>query len=344
MGFYGNNRCRNCIDIHQMPDLSILSLCELFCSVIAPSGYESNMASIISSLFDGNSYTISTDACGNLICTKPVSGAKKRIAFLAHMDSAPIIVNGIDDKNNVYWGSLSTWKARKIDGQRVTFVSGATGIAHFSEDDKNQNTISDISGDVEIGDIATLTPFFKYENEIITASFLDDRIGCALLVRIAKKLISSPAEISFVFTAQEEIGNKGAQKIAQHFDFDEVFILDTTRAISEEYNAPIYASLGKGVCLKVCDGFGLCSIKLNKRVQALAANNSIALQKEVIFRGGSDISAFSKYGYNSIFTGLSIPCVSMHSRNEQVCINDVFAAERLIIEILKNENCQFNEI
>lgn len=317
----------------------IVSLSKHFCNIVAPSGYENVLAKEIAAVLCTYGYETNIDAIGNLVCTMPLNKQTKKIAFIAHMDSAPIIINGIDEHNNVYWGSLSKWKQNKIDNQSITFVSGATGIAHYSGDEKSFNIIDDIKGRIEIGDVGALTPYFQFKNNIITATFLDDRIGCALLVDVAKKIISTPIEVSFIFTAQEEIGNKGSQIIASHFEFDEVYIIDTTRALSEEYKDPVYVIMGNGGCVKICDGFGLCSKKLNEKVQHIATGNAIPLQKEVIFRGGSDIGAFSRFGFKTLFTGLSIPCVSMHSRQEQVCLNDVINVETIMLEILKRERC-----
>ena len=116
--------------------------------------------------------------------------------------------------------------------------------------------------------------------------------------------------------------------------------IDTTRALSEEYNEPVHAILGNGGCVKICDGSGLCSRKLIERILNIAAINGIPIQKEVIFSGGSDIGAFSACGFETLFTGLSIPCISMHSRNEQVSVKDAMAIKKLIIEMLRNEQCR----
>lgn len=323
-----------------MVDSDIIALSKRFCNIVAPSGYEDVLAKEIAEILQTYGYVIKIDAIGNLVCTMQGQKHMKKIAFMAHMDSAPIIINGVDGYNNVYWGSLSKWKSEKINNQSITFVSGATGIAHFSEEGNNCNTISDIKGHIEVGDVGVLTPFFHLENNIITATFLDDRIGCSILVDVAKKIITSPVEVSFVFTAQEEIGNKGSQIIASHFEFDEVYVIDTTRTLSQEYKDPVYVVMGGGGCVKICDGFGLCSKKLIEKIQHIAAINDIPLQKEVIFRGGSDIGAFSRFGFSTLFAGLSIPCVCMHSRHEQVCFDDVLGIENIILEILKNEQCQ----
>ena len=326
-----------------MVDTDFISLCKRFCSIIAPSGYEDGLANEIVDILGNYGYTFKFDVCGNLICSMPKNTKMKKIAFIAHMDSAPIIINGIDDKKNVFWGSLSKWKTEKINNQSITFISGTTGVAHASEEGCGSNVITDIHGHIEVGDFGALTPFFRIEDDIITATFLDDRIGCAILVDVAKMLIHIPIELSFIFTVQEEIGNKGAQKIAQQFEFDEAYIIDTTRTHSKEYSEPVYAVMGKGMCIKICDGFGLCSVRLNKKVLQIAEEKNVPIQKEVIFRGGSDIGAFAKFGTNTHFTGLSIPCRNMHSRSEQVCLNDVIATRSIILEILKKEQCLFRE-
>lgn len=322
---------------------SIFEICNEFCKTISPSGYEDMMAQSIIQYIKDNEYDIYFDKCNNLICKKTSKNSCKRIAFIAHMDSAPIIINGIDSSQNIYWGSLSKWKYNKINNQSVTFVSGATAIAHMSEDANECNLLSDICGQIELGDVGALTPFFQISGDYITATFLDDRIGCAILVDVARRILEANIEISFIFTAQEEIGNKGARKIAQYYQYDEVYSIDTTRAISPEYNMPIYASLGKGACMKICDGSGMCSRQLNEKIKKIAETHNIPLQKEILFRGGSDISAFARHGYNTLFTGISVPCINMHSREEKVSLVDVNAVENLILSLLKVERCKVLE-
>lgn len=326
-----------------MVNIRTIELCEKFCNIIAPSGYEELLSQSIAHILKELKYEIITDSCGNLICTKKSNISHKKIAFLAHMDTASIVINGIDPlKNKFYWGSLSKWKSYKIDNQSITFLSGSTAIACIANDTDKCNYIQSVNGFIEVGDVAVLTPFFHISDNVITATYLDDRVGCAILVDIACRLnASTEADISFIFTVQEEIGNKGAYKIAQHYDFDEVYCIDTTRAISGEYNQPIYPLMGEGTCIKLCDGTGICSKKLNNKLISIAESNKIHIQKELLFSGGSDISAFARHGYKTLFTGISIPCKNMHSRKEQVCISDIIATEKLILEILRYEKCKF---
>lgn len=320
-----------------------IELCQKFCDIISPSGYEERMFHAIVNILDKFGYEIQTDVCGNLICNKKTSSiGQKKIAFIAHMDTASIVINGIDSlHNNVYWGSLSKWKFEKIENQSITFLSGSTAIAHISDKSENSNILKEVNGQVEIGDVATLTPHFEISDNIITGTFLDDRVGCAILVDVACKLKKTNlSDISFIFTTQEEIGNKGAYNIAQCFDFDEVYCIDTTRAFSQEYNKPIYPLMGGGACIKICDGSGFCSKKLNCEIKKIAEDNNISIQTEVLFSGGCDILPFTRHRKKTEYTGISIPCKNMHSRSEQVCISDILAVEDLIIKILLKEKCE----
>ena len=60
----------------------------------------------------------------------------------------------------------------------------------------------------------------------LTSKAMDDRIGCAVLVQTMRDLASSPHDVYFVFSAQEEVGLRGATTSAFGIEPDVGIALD----------------------------------------------------------------------------------------------------------------------
>ena len=83
---------------------------------------------------------------------------------------------------------------------------------------------------VRIGSPAVFyTPFNRLGDRIV-AKTLDNRIGCAVLLEVLKRLPSSlPNEVYFVFTVQEEVGLRGARTVSYRLEPDYGLAVDVTR-------------------------------------------------------------------------------------------------------------------
>lgn len=321
-----------------------IELLSNMCSCIAPSGYEALVRNKIISAIRNEGYQIHQDKMGNLIIyikgkkTKP-----RKIAFLAHMDSAAVIVTG--ESNGVYYaGSLSKWKREKIDNSDFSFLSGKQAKVSFIGEMKDRLVLNDVKGqNFEIGDVGVLKPDFYYDGKIVKGTFLDDRIGCVCLIRMILELESVDDDIYFVFTAQEEIGNKGARSIKKAFDFDEAIVVDTTVCKEDEQQNAVFIAAGEGAACKMCDGAGICSDRLYNSFMKLAERRNVRYQKEILTYAGSDIAAFSEDGCNCEYGAVSIPCKYMHSPREEINIYDAKATYMLLKYYLEEiSNAKFS--
>ena len=62
---------------------------------------------------------------------------------------------------------------------------------------------------VSLGDVATFDPeWMEFGNRMLKAKAIDDRVGCAVLLTLLKEEL--PMDCTFVFSAQEEVGTRGA--------------------------------------------------------------------------------------------------------------------------------------
>lgn len=321
-----------------------IELLSSMCSCIAPSGYETLVRNKIISELRNEGCQIKQDKMGNLVmCIKGKASKPRRIALLAHMDSAAIIVTGESD-GIYYVDSLSKWKREKIDNVDFTFLSGKQAKVSFIGEMEERLVISDVDGqNFLVGDVGVLKPSFYYDGKIAKGTFLDDRIGCVCLMRMILELESADDDIYFIFTVQEEIGNKGAKSIKKFFDFDEAIVVDTTVCKENDQQDTVFIMAGEGVACKMCDGAGICSDRLYKSFIKLAKERNVKYQKEILTYAGSDIVAFSEDGCDCEYGAISIPCKYMHSPREEINICDAEAACTLLRYYLEEiSNAKFS--
>lgn len=316
------------------------------CTCIAPSGYEDSVRNSIVDAINNEHVEIQVDAIGNLIISlRGNTTNAKNIALLAHMDSASLIIEGCRN-NAFYLGSLSSWKKKNLNRESITFLSGNQAEVFCNDDHYDKNRFEIMVKDkkkeeLQVGDVGTLTPRFGFENDKICGTFLDDRVGCLCLIKIINELNNSENNLYFIFTAQEEIGNKGAKSIQKHYDFDEAIVIDTTVCNEDNSSQKVFINFDAGPTCKLCDGSGLCSNSVFKELVSIAETRKIKFQKEILTYAGSDILAFSENGSNCKFGAVSIPCKYMHSSHEEISFEDLNGAHNLIRAYLEAKNAKF---
>jgi len=101
---------------------------------------------------------------------------------------------------------------------------------------------------------------------------MDDRSGCTVLVELIKnlKVKSLLYDLYVVFTAQEEIGVKGARTSAYDITPDLGIAIDVTSCF--DYLEPRMSAveLGKGPAVKVMDGGMITNMELRSKIIEVA--------------------------------------------------------------------------
>ena len=140
---------------------------------------------------------------------------------------------------------------------------------------------------VRIGSPAVFyTPFNRLGDRIV-AKTLDNRIGCAVLLEVLKRLPSSlPNEVYFVFTVQEEVGLRGARTVSYRLEPDYGLAVDVTRVgDTPEPDYKMEVSLGKGPAVKIKDSSVICHPQVIQLMIETAETNNIPYQLEVLEKG-----------------------------------------------------------
>lgn len=128
---------------------------------------------------------------------------------------------------------------------------------------------------VAVGDMVAMDEPFLELGERIVSKALDNRIACWLGIEVIRALgkAKTRAEIHVAFTAQEEVGLRGARNAAFAVRPDIGIGVDTTLACDTPGvpEQDMTSSLGKGVGIHIRDGSFIADRSLVAEFEALAA-------------------------------------------------------------------------
>ena len=326
------------------------TLKKLLCDTPSVSGREQGVRDLIASLMDLLCDEIRVDAMGNLICYKAgTANAPKKVLLAAHMDEIGFIVNYIEESGYVRVAPVGGIDYVAAAGSLVVFENGTKGVLVPEGDLKKDETPKaekcyvDIGAKsrreaqkkLKIGDCCALeASLTRLMGSRVCGRPLDDRVGCAVLVEIARRLTAPADDIYYVFSVQEEVGCRGARPAAFGIAPDLALIFDVTATGDALSAAPMAVKLGGGVAVKIKDRSVICDAALVEELLSLAKAQGIAAQCEILAVGGTDASAVQMTGLGCRTGALSLPCRYIHTGVEMLDMNDVKAAVELAVAFL----------
>ncbi len=321
--------------------MDILATMQVLNACHGPSGDEGQVAQAIEKLAAPFVDEITTDTLGNLICHKKGSG--KKIMFAAHMDSIGFIVTHIDEKGFLRFGRIGGLSAHEVLGTPVRFKNGVRGIvACPGKTDPKEMKLDDLYLDigardeaeaksmVQVGDTAVYDTAAFVSGSRIVSPYLDDRIACVVLLMAMEQLKETENDLYFVFTVQEEVGIRGARTAAYGIDPDYGIAVDVTDS-DDIPDAPHECSsvAGKGAAIKVMDSSVICHPAVVAKLEALAKEQGIAAQKDILKAGGTDAGAIHQTRAGVYTGGISIPTRYIHTPQEMADLDDIKACADL---------------
>lgn len=312
-----------------------------------PSGNEKQVSALIRSILKDKVDEIREDALGNLICVKKGSGKKFMLA--AHMDQIGVIVTFIDDKGFLRFGNIGGLRPQVILGQRVVFENGTTGVIWYEENiddikklkldkmyiDIGATSREEAEGMVKLGDQAVYAADTKLQNGKIISKCMDNRIGCAILVQMALNSPKTDNEIYYVFTAQEEVGLRGARTAAFGIVPDMALAVDVTGTGDTPESKPMAVRLGAGPTIKIKDASVISHPAVKDRLIERAKSANIPYQFEIMTFGGTDAGSIHITAGGIPSGGVSVPTRHIHSSAEIVDMKDVENAVELLEHFVK---------
>ncbi|MBI2105860.1 M20/M25/M40 family metallo-hydrolase [Candidatus Woesearchaeota archaeon] len=327
-------------------------------NAVSPSGDEENVRGIIKKAIKSHINKIEIDNFGNLICHK--KGKGQTIILAAHMDEVGLMVNKVDDDGYLKISEIGGIDSIALVGQKVHILNNKNkvichGIITFEEihdgrplDRKEIPPVSELYVDVgltkkeckekgiEVGNY--IVPLHHLtilgSNNVISGKALDDRIGCYVLVELARKLKKSKANIYFIFTVQEEIGLYGAKTSVYNLEPDWGIAVDVVSAKDGAIGST--RMLGAGPVITIKDAEMIANRHLNNEIEKIAKKLKINLQKEVTSGGTTDATniMLSKGGTPSTAIGVAVR--NIHSTIGIADMRDINDIIKILYELLKN--------
>lgn len=311
------------------------------------SGNEEEVRELIKRKIANHIDEVKTDALGNLLAIK--KGKGKKIMLAAHMDEIGVMATFIDDKGFIRFSNIGAVYPHYSLAQRIRFKNGIIGTVFYEEkleDMKNlklSNMYIDIGAksreevlkSVKIGDVACFIGEAFEQNEKIVGKTLDDRSGCAILIKTIENLSETDNEIYFVFTVQEELGLRGAKTAAFQFVPDFAIAIDVTRTGDTPECKLMEVKCGEGPAIKIKDGHIICHPMVKTLLEEAANKGSIPFQFEILDAGGTDVGAIHISNGGIPSGAISIPCRYIHSTCEMVSKSDLENAVKLLLEVVK---------
>ena len=313
----------------------------------SPSGYESAIREVIRKEIKPLADELKVDALGNLIARKGKAGKNgKRIMLAAHMDEIGLIATHIDDNGFVRFTGIGGIRPAALTGSRVRFVDGTAGvigtdrITDMTKAPTMEQCYIDVGATsqkdcpVKVGDVCGFDRPFLDLGQRLVAKSMDDRIGCVVLIEALRALKTSPHEVYFVFSTQEEVGLRGAHTAAFGVEPEIGLSVDVTGTGDTPKGSRMAVSLGKGPTVKIKDGGMLSDPRVVAWMSAAAEKARLPYQSEILEGGTTDATAMQVSRAGVPASCVSIPSRYIHTPSEMVDYGDVQNAVKLLVALL----------
>ena len=325
-------------------------LLQTLTETFGPSGYEDEVRKIVRREVEPLADEVRVDSLGNLIARKrPAKAAHdtRKIMIAAHMEEIGVIVSHVDKNGFVRFSPLGGVFRRYVLGGRVRFLNGTQGIIGFDRLDNINElpTLDKVYIDVgatsprdcpvKIGEVAAFDRQYSDLGGRLVAKSMDNRVGVLVAIETLRALKSTPYDLYFVFTTQEEVGVRGATTSAYGVDPDIGIALDVTPSGDTPNALRMEMTLGKGPCIKIQDVGMIADPRVVQWMIRTAEKNKIPYQREVLLVGGTDARAIQLTRAGVPAGCLSVPVRYVHSPSEMVDYSDIQNAVKLLGAILR---------
>lgn len=319
------------------------------CEADGVSGDERGVIEEIVKILDVNEYTVSKT--GSLIVPY-IKGDGRRIVLTAHIDEIGFTVTKIDDEGFIRVAAVGGVDTRLAASSRVTVIGKeriggviASIPPHLMGDDdgkkakKADELVIDVGMErarvnelVSVGDTVVIKGnLVSLSGGNVSAKAVDNRAGCLAVIMAAKKLKEkkTDADITLMFTSQEEVGLRGSASAVNMTQPDVAIAVDVTFGDCPNTPSDKCGRLGGGVMIGVSP---VLDRSLSRLLRETAEEKGIPFELEVMGETtGTDADRIS-CAQTGIPTALiSIPERYMHSQVGTVNLGDVEHAAELIV-------------
>ncbi|HOE91158.1 MAG TPA: M20/M25/M40 family metallo-hydrolase, partial [Candidatus Cloacimonadota bacterium] len=303
------------------------------------------------------------DNLGSIAFELKGTSEKPRILVVGHLDEIGFMVHSITKNGLLRFISIGGWDPRTLmsspvevinhKGERFTGIIGSVPVHHL-KDTSGKLSIDDMyidlgaesdkeieeSFEIRKGDFVVPIPHYHFidKKDIMISKAFDDRAGIALAIETAQyfKNNNHPNTIYCAGSAQEEVGTRGAQTIANLVKPDIAIVLEGSPGDDFPGNRDeVQCGMGKGLQMRVIDPTMLTNPAFKNLVIDVCEKYKIPYQIAVRKSGGTDAGKIhiSNIGVPTIV--LAVPVRYAHSHNCMMKMSDYQATLDLIIKLIE---------
>ncbi|RYH09040.1 M42 family metallopeptidase [Tropicimonas sp. IMCC6043] len=341
-----------------------IDLLKRLCETPGVPGHEHRVRELILAETEGLFDHVETDPMGSLLCRRDARGgaaAPLKVMLLCHMDEIGFLVSHITKEGFLHVQPVGGFDPRTLFARRVLVCTEAGDLpgvmnasgpgVHITKPDDRKKVpdthefIVDIglgaaaAERVKIGDMVVMDEPFVEMGEKCVSKALDNRVACWLGIEAMRGLgeAANAAEIHVAFTAQEEVGLRGARTAAFRVQPDIGLGVDTTLAcdtpgVPEQDRT---TEQGKGFGLHVRDSSFIADTGLVAEIDALARAEGIPFQRTMLRSGGQDGAAAQQAAAGARAVGIVVGTRYIHTICEMIDLRDLAAARDILVAYLK---------
>ena len=339
----------------------MIELMKELCALPGPSGCEDAVRAFVLKRVKPFADEIRTDAIGNvMVFRKGAKALDRPVAVCAHMDEVGVIIKKITEDGMLKFGFVGGVDPRVVIGRPVRFgdVPGVIGIkavhlttaAERRTMPKTKNLYIDIGATsraaadklVSLGGYGVFdSAVVEFGDGLIKAKAIDDRVGCAALLRLLED--EPPVDTWFCFTVQEETGLRGAASMAFALDPGFAMVLEGTTAadLAEVKGADAVCRVRGGVVLPFMDGATIYDAALFELLRDACTKRGIPWQTKTRVAGGTDAGRIHRSRAGVRVCAAAAPVRYIHSPSSVAAKADceaVLAAARAFLEELGGDD------
>jgi len=343
----------------------MISLLKTLCALPAPSGCEEAVADFVRAYAAPYADEIRTDAIGNvMVFRRGRTHLTRPVALCSHMDEVGVIVKSITEDGMLKFGFVGGVDARVVLGRRIRFgdTVGVVGIkaVHLSTAaerktmPKTKDLYIDIGASsakaakatVSLGDYGVFdSAIVEFGDDLQQAKALDDRIGCAVLLKLLEN--PPPVDIWFCFTVQEETGLRGAASMAFALHPSVACVIEGTTAadLPEVKDGKTVCRLRGGVVIPFMDRRTIYDVGLFERLRNVCNQQGIPWQTKTHVAGGTDAGRIQRSRDGVRVCAMAAPVRYIHSpasvAAKQDCLLVLQAAAAFLDQLAETEKGAF---
>lgn len=319
-------------------------LLQELCQLAGISSHEEVVRNYILDVLKEVDCSTKIDTMGNLIVHKKGKVTpKNKLLISAHMDEVGFMVKNITKDGYIKFEPIGGMDRRVLLGKSVLVgerkIPGIIAVKAFhlmsaSEREsvpKYKDLYIDIGAEnedeakklISLGDqiVFDTETIFVGEKQF-SAKAIDDRIGCAIMLKLLKSEL--PMDCTFVFSVQEEVGTRGAFA----YSFGEkpkiALVLEGTTAadLPTMDGQKKVCLLGRGPVIPFMDGGSIYDKELYALATKTAKEKNIPWQTKHYVSGGTDAGTIQRSCDGIKILGISAPVRYLHSGNGMVNLED----------------------